>query len=303
MWTRFTIRLTWKISTSGIAPGSAAGPACTWPAQSSNIAIAPPPRATTPKSSSRRILEINYLRFVARAVSDAKVFRRLWQQAIRRLYLLKSPLSFAAGIALRGGPRAPAVYSEALFLALTDGSVSVFPGRPATGKPRVLVASPYLPFPLSHGGAVRMYNLMRRAAEEFDLVLVAFTEHAAPPPPEILADLRRSGAGAARRQPRPSAHRPSGGGRGIRFRRPSAPPCSRLYASGIRPSPNWNSRNSRSTPPIALPPAPSWWNTTSPSISTSSSCGSMTAGNFAAKWISGANSKPAPGKPWTASSP
>ena len=69
-----------------------------------------------------------------------------------------------------------------LFLALTDGSVSVFPGRPATGKPRVLVASPYLPFPLSHGGAVRMYNLMRRAAAEFDLVLVAFTEHAAPPP-------------------------------------------------------------------------------------------------------------------------
>jgi glycosyltransferase involved in cell wall biosynthesis len=31
-----------------------------------------------------------------------------------------------------------------------------------------------------------MYNLMRRAAEEFDLLLVAFTEHAAPPSPEIL---------------------------------------------------------------------------------------------------------------------
>ncbi len=147
-------------------------------------------RATTTRYYTEeqlsRILEINYLRFVARAVSDAKVFRRLWQQAIRRLYLLKSPLSFAAGIALRGGPRAPAVQSEALFLALTDGSVSVFPGRPETGKPRVLVASPYLPFPLSHGGAVRMYNLMRRAAEEFDLLLVAFTEHTAAPPPEIL---------------------------------------------------------------------------------------------------------------------
>jgi glycosyltransferase involved in cell wall biosynthesis len=147
-------------------------------------------RATTTRYYTEeqlsRILEVNYLRFVARAVSDAKIFRRLWGQAIRRLYLLKSPLSFAAGIALRGRPRAPAVYSEALVLALTDGSVSVFPGRPATGKPRVLVASPYLPFPLSHGGAVRMYNLMRRAAEEFNLVLVAFTEHPAPPPPEIL---------------------------------------------------------------------------------------------------------------------
>ena len=147
-------------------------------------------RATTTRYYTEdqlsRILEINYLRFVARAVSDAKVFRRLWSQAIRRLYLLESPLSFAAGIALRGGPRVPPVYSEALVLALTDGSVSVFPGRPATGKPRVLVASPYLPFPLSHGGAVRMYNLMRRAAAEFDLVLVAFTEVAAPPPAEIL---------------------------------------------------------------------------------------------------------------------
>ena len=199
-------------------------------------------RATTTRYYTEeqlsRILEINYLRFVARAVSDAKVFRRLWGQAIRRLYLLKSPLSFAAGIALRGGPRAPAVYSEALFLALTDGSVSVFPGRPATGKPRVLVASPYLPFPLSHGGAVRMYNLMRRAAEEFDLVLVAFTEHAAPPPPEILADLRRSRAGTARRQPRPSTHRSSRGCRGVRLRdlprRPAAD-CTQM-ASGHRPT-------------------------------------------------------------------
>jgi glycosyltransferase involved in cell wall biosynthesis len=32
-----------------------------------------------------------------------------------------------------------------------------------------------------------MYNLMRRSAEEFDLVLVAFTEHASSPPLEVLA--------------------------------------------------------------------------------------------------------------------
>jgi GT2 family glycosyltransferase/glycosyltransferase involved in cell wall biosynthesis len=155
-------------------------------------------RATTARYFTEdqlaHILEINYLRFVARAVSDSKLFRRLWAQALRRLFLRQGPLSPAAGIALRGGPRAPAAYSEDLVLALTDGSVSVFPGCPASrpvngkprGKPRVLVASPYLPFPLSHGGAVRMYNLMRRATVEFDLVLVAFTEHAAPPPPEVL---------------------------------------------------------------------------------------------------------------------
>jgi GT2 family glycosyltransferase/glycosyltransferase involved in cell wall biosynthesis len=147
-------------------------------------------RATTARFFTEEqldyILEINYLRFVARAPSDPRVFRRLWTQAIRRLFLRQGPLGPAPGIALRVVPRFPVAYSEELFLALTDGSVSVFPGRAATGKPRVMVASPYLPFPLSHGGAVRMYNLMRRASSEFDLLLVAFTEHAAPPPPEVL---------------------------------------------------------------------------------------------------------------------
>lgn len=64
--------------------------------------------------------------------------------------------------------------------------VRTFPGRAATERPRVLIASPYLPFPLSHGGAVRMYNLMRRAALDFDQMLVAFTESSEPPERELL---------------------------------------------------------------------------------------------------------------------
>jgi len=44
------------------------------------------------------------------------------------------------------------------------------------GKPRVLVVSPYLPFPLSHGGAVRMYNLCRALSHEVDFVLACFRE-------------------------------------------------------------------------------------------------------------------------------
>jgi glycosyltransferase involved in cell wall biosynthesis len=63
-------------------------------------------------------------------------------------------------------------------------SVTEFRGR--AGKPRVLIASPYVPFPLSHGGAVRMYNLMRRAAESFDQILIAFTESSDGPPAELL---------------------------------------------------------------------------------------------------------------------
>jgi glycosyltransferase involved in cell wall biosynthesis len=44
------------------------------------------------------------------------------------------------------------------------------------GKPRVLVISPYLPFPLSHGGAVRIYNLCRSLADRVDFVLACFHE-------------------------------------------------------------------------------------------------------------------------------
>jgi glycosyltransferase involved in cell wall biosynthesis len=134
---------------------------------------------------------VNYLRFLARAVSDAGLFQRLWRHALRRLFLraghAAAPLDAAPAIARQGGLATTPTYREELFLTLTNGSVSVFPGRRAAGRPRVLVASPYLPFPLSHGGAVRMYNLMRRAADEFDLVLVAFTEQDAAPPAEMLA--------------------------------------------------------------------------------------------------------------------
>jgi glycosyltransferase involved in cell wall biosynthesis len=44
------------------------------------------------------------------------------------------------------------------------------------GKMRVLVISPYLPFPLSHGGAVRIYNLCRSLAGQVDFVLACFRE-------------------------------------------------------------------------------------------------------------------------------
>jgi O-antigen biosynthesis protein len=152
-------------------------------------------RATTSRYYSEKqlhsILERNYLRFLARAVWNRALFRRLWAQATRRLWLLRDheSLSAAAGAVTGRQPAAkPAdrVPSEESLLALTNGSVSAFPGRKPTGKPRVLIASPYLPFPLSHGGAVRMYNLMRRAAAEFDQILVVFSEFAEPPAPEVL---------------------------------------------------------------------------------------------------------------------
>ena len=45
-----------------------------------------------------------------------------------------------------------------------------------TGRKRIGIVSPYFPWPLSHGGAVRIFYLLREAAQEFDIVLYAFGE-------------------------------------------------------------------------------------------------------------------------------
>lgn len=54
----------------------------------------------------------------------------------------------------------------------------VLEGRPLTPvRPRIAVLSPYFPFPLSHGGAVRIFNLLREAARDFDVFLFSFVEN------------------------------------------------------------------------------------------------------------------------------
>lgn len=143
-----------------------------------------------------RILEVNYLRFLTRTVSDAQVFRRMWRDAVRRLNLLAARTSpnRAAMAALRRAWLAPfwvrrqafPVFSDSHILAISSGAVTVVPGCAARKRPVVLVASPYLPFPLAHGGAVRMYNLMRRAAQDFDQVLVSFAGDQSTVPAELL---------------------------------------------------------------------------------------------------------------------
>ena len=54
----------------------------------------------------------------------------------------------------------------------------VLQGRPISReRRRVGVVSPYFPYPLSHGGAVRIYSLLREMAREFDVYLFAFAEN------------------------------------------------------------------------------------------------------------------------------
>jgi glycosyltransferase involved in cell wall biosynthesis len=47
---------------------------------------------------------------------------------------------------------------------------------PAPARLRVLVVSPFLPFPLSHGGAVRIWNLCRALRDRVDFSLIAIRE-------------------------------------------------------------------------------------------------------------------------------
>jgi glycosyltransferase involved in cell wall biosynthesis len=59
------------------------------------------------------------------------------------------------------------------------GSIATHPAyaRPLrSGKRRLLIVSPYLPFPLTHGGAVRIFNLARHLSEQYDLLLLTFRE-------------------------------------------------------------------------------------------------------------------------------
>ena len=52
----------------------------------------------------------------------------------------------------------------------------VVEGKAGRGGKTVALLTPYFPYPLSHGGAVRIFHLLREMAREFDIVLYAFAE-------------------------------------------------------------------------------------------------------------------------------
>ena len=163
-------------------------------------------RATTSRYFTEaqlgQLLERNFVRFLARVLPGQ---RDLWRENLRRLRWLQDPgaMQLAATLPFQRGR------ARDDFLALVSGGIAVFPGKAPSGKPRVLVASPYLPFPLSHGAAVRMYNLMRRAAADVDQILISFVEELAAVPPELqeicveIVTVRRPGSHAL-----PSTARP-----------------------------------------------------------------------------------------------
>ena len=141
-------------------------------------------------------VERNYLRFLARSVSDPHAFQKYWTEALWRLNLIAAsepPPKYAVDAMAEAvkarswvEPLPPAALRDEEILAIGSGESAVFPGTATADRPTVLIASPYLPFPLSHGGAVRMFNLMREGARDFKQILVAFADDLRSPPRELL---------------------------------------------------------------------------------------------------------------------
>jgi glycosyltransferase involved in cell wall biosynthesis len=89
----------------------------------------------------------------------------------------------ASALFLRGVP-VDRIYLRPRWLNPNKTDVSFYPnayrvreGRALSAdRPRIAILSPYVPYPLSHGGAVRMFHLLREAARDHDLFLFAFAD-------------------------------------------------------------------------------------------------------------------------------
>ena len=65
--------------------------------------------------------------------------------------------------------------------SIYPSNIQEIEGRPLSPRRRrVAVLTPYFPFPLAHGGAVRIFNLLRETSSEFDIFLFAFGDSESP---------------------------------------------------------------------------------------------------------------------------
>jgi len=138
----------------------------------------------------------------------------------------------------------------------------VLEGRPCSPeRRRIAVLSPYFPYPLAHGGAVRIFNLLREAAREFDIELFAFTDDDAEPPAAPVLEFCARVVLVTKpryREPRwstllpPEVHE---------FHSPA------MHRAIARERAAFGSRRYRSnTRSLQATSATRWWNTMSPSI-------------------------------------
>jgi glycosyltransferase involved in cell wall biosynthesis len=83
---------------------------------------------------------------------------------------------FAQHMLADAGLRALAPRQEELSRGNIAFTPMLQPPRGESGRMKVLVVSPFLPYPLSHGGAVRIFNLCRELADRVDFSLIAMRE-------------------------------------------------------------------------------------------------------------------------------
>ncbi|MBI3473484.1 MAG: glycosyltransferase [Candidatus Solibacter usitatus] len=90
---------------------------------------------------------------------------------------LRPSTAIASWLFLRGVPL-DRIFLRPWSRNLVSTSCHIVDGRPYdAARRRLAVLSPYFPYPLSHGGAVRIYHLLRETAPEFDILLYAFARN------------------------------------------------------------------------------------------------------------------------------
>ncbi len=82
-------------------------------------------------------LDVNYTRFLAQAVGDRELFGRLWDHNTLRLKALHKTEALQATSRMDASSVAEC---DGGFFHLVNGETAVFPGRPQSGKPVVLIA-------------------------------------------------------------------------------------------------------------------------------------------------------------------
>jgi ribosomal protein S18 acetylase RimI-like enzyme/glycosyltransferase involved in cell wall biosynthesis len=95
---------------------------------------------------------------------------------------LRLSTAIASVLFLRGVPL-DRIFLRPKWLAPWKRDRSVYPkevqeyaGRALSGRPQIAVLSPYYPYPFSHGGAVRIFHLLREMSHHFDIWLLAFRD-------------------------------------------------------------------------------------------------------------------------------
>jgi len=114
------------------------------------------------------------IRLVSRTAVGSFEFNSSYFSALRRLFS-------AMGKRFKEG-RESSVSSDEVFLrsrSLSAYRQAFAPNKLiARDRPlRILFACPYIPYPPTHGGAVRMYNLIRQLAREHEVYLLSFVEN------------------------------------------------------------------------------------------------------------------------------